>query len=324
MHPQSSALAPPPALATTTSFEDACRLVLDHLRTHVPMGFWTVSRVIEGRQVYLEVTPDNDLGLDVGEGPAWEDSLCHSMWVTGAPSVAPDISRVPAYSANSAARALGVASYVGIPVHNSDHTLFGTLCGLDRETRPESLTELAPLLELLGQLLGVVRELDGRAVSLARRLELTLQESETDQLTGVRNRRSWQHACRTEEARHHRLGDHASIVVIDLAGVEEVADRGAHATGDALLRRAARVVRGSSRRTDVVARRGGDELAVLCPQTTASQVAVYTDRIRSELAAAGLSAGIGAATLERAGTMAATEAAAEAATYVDKLRLRTS
>ena len=72
-----------------------------------------------------------------------------------------------------------------------------------------------------------------------------------------------------------------------------------------------------------MARRDGDELAVLCPQTTASQVAVYTDRIRSELAAAGLSAGIGAATLERAGTMVKTEAAAEAATYADKRRPRT-
>ena len=73
MHPQSSAVAPPPQLATMTSFEDACRLVLDHLQTHVPMGFWTVSRVIEGRQVYLEVTPDNDFGLDVGS-TQWRNS----------------------------------------------------------------------------------------------------------------------------------------------------------------------------------------------------------------------------------------------------------
>ena len=320
MPSQSSALAPPPALATMTSFEDACRLVLEHLQAEVPMGFWTVSRVIDGRQVYLQVTPDNELGLEAGAGPRWEDSLCHSMWATGAPSVAPDVSLVPAYSSHSAARALDVASYVGIPVYNSDHTLFGTICGIDRETRPESFAELAPLLELLGHLLSVVRTLDDRTVALARRLELTLQESETDPLTGLRDRRSWHRACRTEEARHHRLGDHASIVVIELDGLAQVNDRDGHAAGDAMLRRAAGVVRGSSRRTDVVARLGGDEFAVLCPQTTASQVAVYADRIRSELAAADLSAGIGAATMERAGTMAGTEAAADAAMYVDKRR----
>jgi diguanylate cyclase (GGDEF)-like protein len=314
--------APPPALGTMTSFEDASRLVLDHLQAHVPMGFWTVSRVIDGRQVYLDVTPDNAFGLAVGDGPAWEDSLCHSMWVTGAPSVAPDIARVPAYSGNRAARALDVTSYVGIPVYNGDQTLFGTICGIDPEARPESFTELTPLLELLGRLLSVVRNLDGRTVSLARRLEQTLLESETDPLTGLRNRRSWQRALSTEEARHHRLGDHASIVMIDLDGLKQVNDGQGHAAGDAMLRRAAGVVRGSSRQTDVVARLGGDEFAVLCPQTTASQVAVYADRIRTELAAAGLSAGVGVATLDRTGTIAETVAAADAAMYVDKRRRR--
>nr|WP_300051424.1 sensor domain-containing diguanylate cyclase [uncultured Nocardioides sp.] len=320
MPTQSPVLAPPPALATMTSFEDASRLVLDYLQAQVPMAFWTVSRVIDGRQVYLEVTPDNDFGLGVGDGPAWEDSLCHEMWVNGAPGVAPDISRVPAYASNRTARALEVTSYVGIPVYNQDETLFGTICGIDPEARPDSFTELGPQLQLLGHLLSVVRNLDGRAVSLARRLELTLLESETDALTGLRNRRSWLRACETEQTRHHRLGDHASIVMIDLDGLKEVNDRDGHAAGDAMLRRAAGIVRGSSRQTDVVARLGGDEFGILCPQTTASQAAVYADRIRTELAGAGLSAGIGAATLERVGTIVETEAAADAAMYADKRR----
>jgi diguanylate cyclase (GGDEF)-like protein len=294
-----------------TSFED-----------QVPMEFWTVSRVIDGRQVYLEVTPDNGFGLGVGDGPDWEDSLCHQMWDNGAPGVAPDISRVPAYASNSAARALSVASYVGIPVYNDDETLFGTICGIDPDARPDSFTEIGPQLELLGQLLSVVRNLDGRAVTLARRLELTLQESETDPLTGLRNRRSWQRACQTEETRHHRLGDHASIVVLDLDGLKVVNDRDGHAAGDVMLRQAADVLRGSSRQTDVVARLGGDEFAVLCPQTTASQIEVYADRIRTELAAAGLSASIGTATLERVGTITGTEAEADAAMYADKRRRR--
>jgi len=315
-------LSPLTALATMTSFEDASLLVLDYLRSQVPMGMWTVSRVIDGRQVYLEVTSDNAFGLAVGDGPAWEDSLCHQMWENDAPTVAPDISRVPAYSSNRAARALSVASYVGIPVYNHDESLFGTICGIDAEARPDSFTELRPQLELLGQLLSVVRNLDGRTVSLARRLELTLQDSETDPLTGLRNRRSWQQACNTEETRHHRFGDHASIVMIDLDGLKQVNDRDGHAAGDAMIRRAAGVLRGSSRQTDVVARLGGDEFAVLCTQTTASQVAVYADRIRCELAAAGLSASVGTATLERTGTIAGTEAAADAAMYADKRRRR--
>ena len=142
MPSQCPALAPPAALAMMTSFEDASRLVIDYLQAQVPMEFWTVSRVIDGRQVYLEVTPDNSFGLDVGDGPAWEDSLCHEMWVNGAPGVAPDISRVPDYASNSAARALSVSSYVGIPVYNQFVTLFVTICVIDTVARPVSFTAL--------------------------------------------------------------------------------------------------------------------------------------------------------------------------------------
>jgi len=310
-----------PTLSGVSTFDEATRLVLDYLQKQVPMGFWTVSRVIEGRQVYLDVTA-NDLGLAVGDGPAWEDSLCYAMWERGGPRVAPDVSLVPQYATNRAARALSVASYVGIPVYNDDQSLFGTVCGIDTSVRGDAFTELAPQLELLGQMLSVVRNLDAQAVWLARQLEATLQEAETDPLTGLRNRRAWQRACEVEEGRHHRLGDHASVIVLDLDGLKAVNDRDGHAAGDVMLQRAAALVRSGCRRTDVVARLGGDEFAVLCPQTPAGEGSLVVERLRAERDAAGLSAGIGAATLEQVGTMAETEARADAAMYADKRRRR--
>lgn len=314
-HP--STLIAPPALSGSTTFDEASRLVLDYLKAHVPMDFWTVSRVIGGRQVYLEVTA-NELGLDVGDGPRWEESLCHSMWVEGAPRVAPDISRVPEYAHNDAARGLAVASYVGIPVFNADQSLFGTVCGIDTSVRGDAFVELTPQLDLLGQLLSVVRNLDGRAVALSRRLEASLREAERDPLTGLRNRRAWQRACEVEESRHHRFGDHASVIVLDLDDLKRVNDRSGHVAGDALLRRTAEVLRSSTRLTDVVARLGGDEFAVLCPQTAETEVRPLVERLRATLAAAEVSAAIGAATLDQTGTMADTLAVADAAMYVDK------
>jgi diguanylate cyclase (GGDEF)-like protein len=317
---QHPTLTAPPGLPGTSTFDEASRLVLDYLQTQVPMEFWTVSRVIGGRQVYLEVTT-NELGLAVGDGPRWEESLCHSMWTEGAPRVAPDVSRVPAYAHNEAARRLSVASYVGIPLFNADRTLFGTLCGIDTDVRGASFAALTPQLELLGQLLSMVRHLDGQATALSRRLEASIQEADTDPLTGLRNRRAWQRACEVEESRHHRVGDHASIII---DGLKEVNDDQGHVAGDAMLRSTARVLRTSTRLTDVVARLGGDEFAVLCPQTTATEVVTLVDRLRNELAKAGLSAGIGAATLDQTATMADTEALADAAMYVDKRTSRHS
>ena len=306
-----------PPLVGVSTFDEATRLVLDYLREQVPMDFWTVSRVIDGRQVYLDVTP-NELDLAVGDGPSWKESLCHSMWERGGPRVAPDVSQVPQYAGNEAARGLSVASYVGIPLFNEDHTLFGTVCGIGTSVRGESFADLEPLLELLGQMLSVVRNLDAQAVWLSRQLEATLLEAETDPLTGLRNRRAWRRACEVEEARHHRLGDHASIVVLDVDGLKQVNDHEGYAAGDAILERMAAVVRTSCRRTDVVARLGGDEFAVLCPQTTAGGVARLVERLREELTAVGLSVSIGAGTLGQAGTMSETEAVADVAMYADK------
>jgi diguanylate cyclase (GGDEF)-like protein len=304
-------------LVGVSTFDEATRLVLDYLQEQVPMDFWTVSRVIDGRQVYLDVTP-NELDLAVGDGPSWKESLCHAMWERGGPRVAPDVSQVPQYAGNTAARDLSVASYVGIPLFNEDNTLFGTVCGIDTSVRGDAFADLEPQLELLGQMLSVVRNLDAQAVWLSRQLEATLLEAETDVLTGLRNRRAWRRACEVEEARHHRLGDHASIVVLDVDGLKQVNDDEGHAAGDVLLQRVAAVIRSSCRRTDVVARLGGDEFAVLCPQTTAGEVACLVARLRDELAVVGLSASIGAATLEQVGTMSETEAIADAAMYVDK------
>ncbi|WP_434810775.1 GGDEF domain-containing protein [Microbacterium sp. bgisy189] len=315
--------APPDlSAAALSTFDEASALVLDYLQAQVPMGFWTVSRVIGGRQVYLSVTP-NEFGLGVGDGPRWEDAVCRAMWEDGGPRVAPDISRVPEYAANEAALGLRLGSYVGVPILNADRSLFGTVCGMDVDTRAASFVELGPQLELLGQLLSVVRNVDDQAIALTRRLEVSLEDAETDELTGLRNRRGWHRICETEEARHHRLGDLAGVIVLDLDGLKQVNDRDGHAAGDALLRRAANVITQTAREGDIVARLGGDEFGVLCPQTDPGGVAALGDRVREGLTAQGLSAGIGVATLDRSTTMADTVARADAAMYTDK-RSRTA
>lgn len=310
-----------PPLHESTNFKDASDLVLAYLQDQVPMGFWTVSRVIGGRQVYLDVTA-NEFGLAVGDGPQWEESVCHAMWVGGGPRVAPDLARVPEYAANEAARGLGVASYVGIPMFDAEGDLFGTVCGIDTSVRSEAFAELQPQLELLGHLLSVVRNLDEQATTLTRRLEATAREAETDTLTGLRNRRAWLRTCATEESRHHRLGDHASVVVLDLNGLKQVNDEQGHGAGDAMLQRAARVIEQSVRATDLVARLGGDEFAVFCPQTSHDLAQEVAARVRSALVANGLSAAIGTSTMEQADTITETEARADAAMYADKRRSR--
>lgn len=136
--------------------------------------------------------------------------------------------------------------------------------------------------------------------------------------TGLGNRRAWTRALRLEGARVARHGRPVAVVVLDLDGLKTVNDEQGHAAGDRLIRRAAEVLQQTCRTIDVLCRVGGDEFAILAPETTLDQAQAFADRLRAVLSAAGINASLGVA-LGRTGsdTLEAWHAA-DAEMYVDK------
>lgn len=111
-------------------------------------------------------------------------------------------------------------------------------------------------------------------ISARRRDEDLLRRQATrDALTGVYNRARFEEelARHTALARRHSYEDEAAVFMIDLDGLKQVNDRGGHAAGDAYLKSVADTIGRRLRLSDVFARIGGDEFAVLLPHTTASQ-----------------------------------------------------
>ncbi|CAN5918797.1 hypothetical protein BH23ACT10_BH23ACT10_02410 [soil metagenome] len=90
-------------------------------------------------------------------------------------------------------------------------------------------------------------------------------EARRDSLTGVHNRLGWQEAV--SEVRRDRRGGTASVVMLDVDGLKPVNDEHGHRAGDDLLRAISNALLASTRSRDVVARIGGDEFAVLLPET---------------------------------------------------------
>jgi diguanylate cyclase (GGDEF)-like protein len=84
-----------------------------------------------------------------------------------------------------------------------------------------------------------------------------------DPLTGLRNRRGFERALEQALAFVRRYAATAALVYLDLDRFKPINDRHGHAAGDWVLGRVARLVAGHVRASDVVARIGGDELAVL-------------------------------------------------------------
>jgi diguanylate cyclase (GGDEF)-like protein len=97
--------------------------------------------------------------------------------------------------------------------------------------------------------------------------ELANREGRTDALTGLFNRRAYEERGAVEAARSARYGHPLALAIFDLDGFKAVNDQYGHPAGDEVLQGVAGVI-GSSRLTDDAFRIGGDEFAVLMPETT--------------------------------------------------------
>jgi diguanylate cyclase (GGDEF)-like protein len=141
--------------------------------------------------------------------------------------------------------------------------------------------------ELLGYLAGTA-SVSIQNVDLH---EAVQRQAVTDELTGLFNHRRFQEAMVSEAERAKRFGQPMGLVMIDIDNFKQVNDRFGHQTGDRVLAEVARVLRESSREIDAPARYGGEELAVVLPQTDLEGAYQLAERIRKGIASLDLDLG---------------------------------
>ncbi|MBP6633091.1 MAG: diguanylate cyclase [Kofleriaceae bacterium] len=112
----------------------------------------------------------------------------------------------------------------------------------------------------------------------------------TDDKTGLRSHRFFVERLDEELARAQRYGHTLTVALIDLDGFKAVNDRHGHLAGDRVLREVADLLSASLRLMDVVARFGGDEFALLLPDTNLAGAAILGERLRVLVAATALGA----------------------------------
>jgi diguanylate cyclase (GGDEF)-like protein len=113
------------------------------------------------------------------------------------------------------------------------------------------------------RVLGRVSEQAAAVIHNSTRYEQTRHESQTDSLTGLPNRRSFERQLRAGLTRAASAQGHASLVVLDLDRLKEINDTYGHEAGDRALRAIGTVMRSTVRETDLCARFAGDEFVIV-------------------------------------------------------------
>jgi diguanylate cyclase (GGDEF)-like protein len=244
-------------------------LVVERAATWVPAPCWAV--VCADLSGQLSVLADRGLTPDMGAAV-----YAIAGWVMnrGQEFVSADLTR------DSRVTHPAVGAVMSFPLSCRGRRV-GALVALDRQAS-EREPRLSPTMLRAVRLL-----LEPASVALDSALLLKRAEalSVTDDLTHLYNSRYLNQVLRRETKRASRSGRPLSLLFIDLDGFKGVNDTHGHLFGSRALVEAAAVIRSSARETDVVARFGGDEFALVLPDTGGEGAYAVGERIRDRIAA---------------------------------------
>jgi len=105
--------------------------------------------------------------------------------------------------------------------------------------------------------------------------------SRTDEVTGLNNRRAFTELCDRALEQARRYLRPLSLVMLDIDHFKEVNDTYGHAAGDRVLQALAGAIRGAARDADIAGRLGGEEFAVMLPETGGAEATMLAERLRT-------------------------------------------
>jgi diguanylate cyclase (GGDEF)-like protein len=167
---------------------------------------------------------------------------------------------------------------VSVPLRSEDEETIGTLAifwrGRDTEIPDAALARLEELALQAGP-----------AIENARRYRQARQLADLDALTKLHNRRYFHETLAREATRAHRYDRKLSLVVFDIDDFKAINDRIGHLAGDAVLASVAERVQSVVRSADVACRVGGDEFAVILPESDLGDAEQLYKRVQFAVAA---------------------------------------
>ena len=232
-------------------------------------------------------------GLDAVETPRDIAFCSHAILKPDQIFVVPDATQDPRFAHNPLVTGdPSIRFYAGAPLVMPDGHALGTLCVIDRQWREITEAQKAALAALGRQVVAqlilreALKELDLYRGTLEVDRARLAEESVTDALTGLMNRRGFVRSLEIEVSRAGRHAQPVSLLFLDVDDFKSFNDAYGHPAGDVALRSVADILRNNVRDYDILARPGGEEFAVIAPNTDEVAAVLLAERFRQAIESA--------------------------------------
>lgn len=270
------------SVSNARSLEDLVRPLLEVLEAMTGMESTYLTSIDEAANLQTVLYARNTRELHIPEALSvpWGDTLCRRALDEGR-SFTDDVAA--RWGDSEAAAALGIQSYMSVPVRTDDGRLYGTLCaasGHRTTLSDDALHALRLFSRLISQQVERERLLeDLRTANAALSASLL-----TDPVTGLPNRRALVQEFARRTARGRRVGETTLVAFIDLDDFKAINDRHGHEVGDQFLAAIGASLTRCLRQDDFTARLGGDEFIALA-SVAPNQLPQAIDAFRAHLLA---------------------------------------
>ncbi|GII22920.1 sensor domain-containing diguanylate cyclase [Planosporangium mesophilum] len=276
------------AVAGGQDLEGLTRPLLELIRqvTHLDTAFFSFVdwEAEEQRVTYSLNANPGEMNIPEGISAPWSDTLCRRAIEQGRPltSNVPEI-----WGESQVARALGIVTYLTVPVLDAHGAVVGTLCGASgksKEVDPRHVASMEMFARLIADQLAreAARSAElARMAALEERMSKLRELAERDPLTGLLNRAGIQSWLATALLELHPDVEQLAVAFVDVDRFKHVNDSHGHSIGDEVLRRLASSLGTTGRTGDLYGRLAGDEFVVagMLPPTPAA-LAAWTGRLR--------------------------------------------
>lgn len=264
-------------MASSLDIQEIFDSFVKELRKVIDISWAAVALIGDSDLCFLALSSEISSVYKVGErvpikGTATEWAVTNKKAI-----VESDISQESQFVTAESYLKQGVHSIVYLPLVANDRTIGGLIVA-SRHPNAYSRRHIMLLEQLASQI--------AMPIENSRLYAEVEEKARIDALTGLLNRRSLDEAIASEVSRHSRYGGDFSIIILDLDSLKAFNDNYGHLAGDTLLRKIGSVIENSIRSADRAFRYGGDEFAILLPNTSVDAANQVAERVRKQVASA--------------------------------------